>query len=346
MHRLWPVVLSSVLLVWVAHVQAATVAIVRPPNPSPDLAEILSRLHGELLSVGLEVEMTQRPSTPRLAALEWRAWLEKWVAERGVEAVIESVDDAVPIAVDVWLVDRTTRKLNVSRVALELNTPDPSERLAIRAIEVLRSSFLEIDLAAKRRRNGVIATSAADDTRLTEMNKPPGEAEQIGLEVGAAALTSLGGVGPAILPMLGFDWAARSWLVVQMAVAGLGSSPTLATTAGNTRITQQYGLVGARYRFHADRRLQPFFAASAGFLRTSFDGQANPPKLGHALDQWSFLLDGGVGAGLRLSTRYYATLAAHVHVAAPYVAIHVADDVAATYGRLNLLLALTVGAWL
>jgi hypothetical protein len=330
---------------WATHVHAATVAIVRPPNPSPALAETLSRLHGELLSVGLEVEITQR-SARRLGATELRAWLEKLVTERGVEAIIESVDDATPVAVDIWLIDKATRRLDVSRVELEPNTPNPSERLAIRAIEVLRSSFLEIDLAERARRGGAIAKSSTSGLPLTEVNKPASYAGRIGVEVGAAALTSLVGVGPALLPMLGFDWAAQSWLVVHAALAGLGSTPIVATAAGNTRIAQQYGVVGGRYRFRSDQRLQPFLALSAGVLRTSLDGQANPPKLGHAIDQWSFLLDASLGTALRLSSRYYATLAAHVHVAAPYVAIHFVDDVVATSGHPNLLLTLTVGAWL
>jgi hypothetical protein len=40
------------------------------------------------------------------------------------------------------------------------------------------------------------------------------------------------------------------------------------------------------------------------------------------------------------------TLAAHVQVAEPYIAIHVVDTLVATSGRPNVLLSLTLGAWL
>jgi hypothetical protein len=53
-----------------------------------------------------------------------------------------------------------------------------------------------------------------------------------------------------------------------------------------------------------------------------------------------------LGAGLRLPGRYYLTLAAHVHMAEPYVTIYFVDRVVATSGRPNLALTLTVGAWL
>ena len=344
--RLRLTVLCLTLLFWAVPVHAATVAIVRPPNPSPDLTETLSRLHGELLSVGLEVEIADGPAVSGLGTTDWRVWLEELVAERGVDAVIDIVGDVVPVAVEVWLVDKASRRLEVARVALEPNTENPSERLAIRAIEVLRSSFLEIDLAARGRRGEAVAKPSTTRLSFAEVNQPVSQPGRFGVEVGAAALTSLDGVGPAILPLLRFDWAVRSRLVAQAVLAGLGSRPTVATTAGNARVAQQYGVLGGCYRFRSDQWLQPFVALAAGVLRTSVEGQANSPKQGHSADQWSFLLDGSLGAGLRLRGRYFVTLAAHVHVAEPYVAIHFVDEVVATSGSPNLLLTFTVGAWL
>jgi hypothetical protein len=89
----------------------------------------------------------------------------------------------------------------------------------------------------------------------------------------------------------------------------------------------------------------PFFALSAGVLHTAVEGQAESPRQGHIEDRWSFLLDGGLGAGLHLQDRYTLTLAAHVQLAEPYVAIHFVDTTVATTGRPNLVLTLTVGVW-
>ena len=345
-------ILSSILLFWTAPLHAATVAIVRPPSPSPDLTETLSRLHGELLSVGLEVEITEGPVARGLGTTESRAWLEKLAADRGVDAIIDIASEVAPFAVDVWLVHKVPRSrevsLEVARVTLEPNTEKPSERLAIRAIEVLRSSFLEIDLAARERRSEALAKTPTTALPLAEVPDPasPSPSERFGVEVGAAALTSLDGVGPALLPVLRIGWAASAGLVAQATLAGLGSSPTVATTAGSARVTQHYGVLGGCYRFHSDPWLRPFLALSAGALRTSVTGQANAPYQGHAVGQWSFLLDGSLGAEMRLSGRYFAALAAHVQVAAPYIDVHFVGDVVATSGRPNLLLTLTVGAWL
>jgi hypothetical protein len=343
-------IVSLLLLFWTAPLHAATVAIVRPPGASPDLTETLSRLHGELLSVGLEVEITDGPAARGLGTADPRAWLENLAAERGVDAIIDIAGEVAPVVVDIWIVHRTPRSrevsLEVSKVALEPHTEKPAERLAIRAIEALRSSFLEIDLAARERRGEVIAKPPTTAFPLAEVDRLASRSQRFGVEVGAAALTSLDGVGLALLPMVHIDWAERPWLLVQATLAGLGSSPKVASMAGSARVAQHYGVVGGGYRFRADHGLRPFIALSAGVLRSSVEGQANTPNQGHAVRQWSLLLDGSLGAGLRLSARYYAALAAHVQVAAPYVAIHFMDEVVATSGRPNLLLTLTLGAWL
>jgi len=133
---------------------------------------------------------------------------------------------------------------------------------------------------------------------------------------------------------------------MQASVAGLGSRSTVATTAGNARVAQQYAVLGGFCRLHSTRRLWPFFGLAAGLLRTSIEGQSGQGTGGHTAERWSGLIDLSLGAGLRLYGRSYFTLAAHAQVAEPYVAIHIVDTVGATSGRPNLLLTLTVGAWL
>ena len=167
-------------------------------------------------------------------------------------------------------------------------------------------------------------------------------------------LTGVDGVGPALLPTVRVGWATPSGLVLHAAVAGFGSRPTLTAPAGSARVAQQFGLLGIStgapamqgIRTDVQLRVQPYLALAAGVLRTAVDGDADAPAQAHAVDRWSLLVDGSVGARVRLAGRTFFTLAAHVQVAEPYVAIHVADTLVATTGRPNLLLTLTAGAWL
>jgi hypothetical protein len=345
-YRLRLAVLVWTLVLWAVPVCAATVAIVRPATPTPVLTETVSRLHGELLSVGLEVKLLDSPADRGPGPAEARAWVERVAAEYGIDAVIEIVGDTVPVAVDVWVIEKSPRRLGVSRVAVEPDASNPPERLAIRAIEFLRSTFLENAMAASERRPEPVAHRTITPSPRREPPAPAGPEARFGLELGAAAITSLDGVGPAFLPIVRLDWAARPWLVMQLAMAGLGSRPTVATALGSARIAQQYGILCGSYRIEARPWLWPYLALAAGVLHTSVEGRADSPRQGHAVSRWALLVEGSSGLALNLYGPYTLSLAGHVQMAEPYVAIHFSDPVVATTGRPNLATTLAVGAWL
>jgi hypothetical protein len=342
--RLDLTILSLALLLGATPSRAATVAIVRPANPPPVMTETLVRLQGELTSVGFATEIVDGAIVEGVNGGASRSWLEQVAALRGVDAVVAIVGDVSPDSVEVWVIDKVTGKSVVRRVPFEPRSARAPETLAIRAIELLRSSFLEIDLAAGERRSQSVAAPPAAVVHFMErLARRP---ERFGIEVGGAAVMSLDGVGPAVLPIVRVDWALRSWFVVQAALAGLGTRPTVQTGTSSAQVAQEYGVLGAYYRFPAGQRLRPFVALSAGVLHTSVEGRADSPNQGRYADQVSFLLDGGLGATLRLRDRFYLAVAAHAQMAEPYVAIRFVDEVVATSARPNLLLTLTIGAWL
>lgn len=332
-------IVLSLLVVAPAH--AATVVVWRPPRPSPELNEALFRLQGELLAVGLEVRVTERPESGAEAPADVHI-AEEAAARAGADAVIAVVADDASLAADIWVFQRTPPTSDVSRVEVERYREDGAKALAIRAIEVLRSRLVELDLASRRPRREAFP----ERRHREESPSPPFRAERLGLEAGAALLTSLDGVGPAVLPLVRLDYAPSASLVLQATAAGFGSRPEVRGNAGSAEVRQEYGLVGACYCARSGPPLYAFAAASAGFLRTAVTGRASLPSRGHAVSQWSFLVDGSVGASLRLPGRFYLTLASHVQLAEPYVSIHFADAVVASTGRPNLLFSLTAGAWL
>jgi len=343
LNRLRLALCLTTFLVWTGPAHAATVAILWPPTPSADVTQALTLLRGELLSVGLEVTMSERAGARSVGETDSVAWLEAFAA-RGTSVVIDAVGDDVLEAVDVWVLKTHPQRFEVTRVSVEPNAPRQPEMLALHAVEALRAGLLQIDWAARRRRHEPITTPAA--VPVGEVHEPASHGDRVGLEVGAVAVMSLDGLGPAVLPTVRVGWAARPWLVMQASAAGFGSRSTVATAAGNARVAQQYALLGGLYRLRSAQRLWPFFSLAAGAMRTSVEGQAGWGTGGHTAERWSGLIDVSLGAGLRLYGRSYLTLAAHAQVAEPYVAIHIVETVGATSGRPNLLLTLTVGAWL
>jgi hypothetical protein len=339
-------VLAALMLVWAAPARAATVVIVRPANPPPAIVETLVRLNGELLSVGFATEFVDEPVVDKGAGHESRGWLEQLAGRRKADALVAIVGAAAPDSVEVWVIDKVTGKSVVRRVPFEAKAEHAQETLAIRALELLRSSFIEIDFAVHHRPRDAITTPPPTVVHFVEMERLASHPERFGIEVGGATVMSLDGVGPAVLPSLGFAWPLRSWFLVQMAVAGLGTRATVQSKTSSAQVAQGYGVLGACFRPSPGQRLRPFAVLSAGVLHTSVEGRADPPSQGRSADQWSFLLDGGLGTWLRLPDRFYLALAVHAQVAEPYLAVRFVDTVAATSGRPNLLLTLTIGAWL
>ncbi len=341
MYRVRIVLLAAFLLLWASPVYAASVALLHPSSASPEVTEALFRLQGELLSVGLEVQIMERPARLDSASMARNSWFEQMAAERKLDAIIDVVGDPIPVGVDVWILQRSSHRFEVSRVMLEPNTPNAPETLAIRAIEVLRSNFLVFDLAGKQR-----GDRPPPELAHPTSSQPPTQAKRFGLAAGATVLTSLDGVGPALLPALRFDWATPTGFGATATLSGFGTRPTVETQAGSVRVSQDYGVLGLRYLTPSDSSLGAFFSLGAGAFRTTLDGSADSPNRGHRVDQWALVLEGSLGAELEVSERYYLSLAAHAQLTEPYVAIHFVDARVATTGRPNLLWSLTFGAWL
>ncbi|HVY36743.1 MAG TPA: hypothetical protein VHM31_02375 [Polyangia bacterium] len=355
--------LLLILSLWAARAQAANVVIVRPAGAAAAASETVARLEGELLSLGLSVTTVEAPApeapTPipeSVGSLSWRLRMHGTAKAHKADAAVEVIGDTSPVAVDIWVEAGHPGRAEPTRVALEPDADNPPQRLAIRAVEVLRSSLVEIDLAAR----GRPAAGGAREPEAAALAAPAPEPAlrpaAVDVEVGTGLLTSLDGVGPAWLPLIQLGWevpsrpssgsSSRSWLVLQAAVAGFGSRPTLAAPAGTARVAQQFAVVGACSCVRTARALQPFVSLAAGVLRTAIEGQADPPDVARSVEQWAFLVDAGAGARVRLWGRLHATAAAHLHLAEPYVAVHLADTLVATSGRPNLLFTLTLGTWL
>jgi hypothetical protein len=332
--------LFLVVLLAAVAAHATSIAISRPVSSASAVQEALFRLEGELAALGLEVRRVEL-SRERASGLAARPGLEQLATAQGLDVIIDVIGERGPTAVEVWIFDRSSQHLRVSRVELEPNDRNAAETLAIRAIEVLRSNFVEIDLAARGRPRVAIPAPPEEPALRT-----PRPVERLGLEAGVAMLTSVGGMGPALLPLVRLDWAATPRLVAQATLAGFGTRPVLETAAGSARLDQAYALAGLCHCSPTARGVSPVLSVGAGILRSSLEGQAASPAQGHTVQQWSLLLEASAGGHLRLSDRYYLALAFHAQLAQPHVVVHFVDEVVATSGRPNLLVSLTAGAWL
>lgn len=340
-------VLCAVL--WFGRAQAATVAILRPSSNAPAVGEALFRLKGELLAVGLAVSVADRPRGIESSSEAFREWFERVATEQELDAVIDVVGDGTPLEVDIWLWERSPRRLRATRVAVDSNTENAAATLAIRSIEVLRSSLIAFDLSGTRQPGADQAPTPAKPAPAlpSQPTNPASErASRFGLSAGATAITSLDGIGLAILPLVRLDWALHPRVALQATVAGFGTRPRITTEEGSVEVAQQFALLGVCACKTSDSRIRAIAALSLGAMHTALEGRASMPNVGHDVARWAFLAEASAGAELRLFGSSYLTLASHLQLATPYVAVHSLDSVVATAGRPNLRFTLTAGAWL
>lgn len=340
--RIGRVIATICVLLWPLGARAATVALLEPAADTPAIHEALFRLQGELLAVGASVVFTARPPLTEADTEPQSEWLEHLARERNVDAFVDVRGRDAPVAADVWIYERSPPRLQRAHVTLEPGTDNRAATLAIRTIEVLRSSFLARELGAA---NPAPAPAPEPAPPLADVSKAPSaERSRFGLEAGATALTSFGGVSPALLPLLRGEWGFEPWLSLQLTFAAFGTEPHVETSAGDVAVRRDFGALGVCVCRRSVRGVHPFFALSTGALHTAVDGEASTPSVGHHASQWAALVDAAAGARFGWSDRFYVSAAAQLQLAVPYVAIHVVDTVVATSGRPNLLFTLTAGA--
>jgi hypothetical protein len=333
------VVLLAVLL-WAADVSAASVVLVEPPEPSAAMAEALVRVRGELISEGFQVELLDG-----IKDGESRAWLEQLARSRKADAVVAVLGDDAPDSVEVWIIDRVTEKSVVRRIPFRPQTDQAPKTLAIHTLELLRASFLEIALGPSAHLNETGGVPA-EVSHFVESERQASRRERFGVAVGGTAAMSFDHVGPAVLPVVRLSWVLRPSLLAQASVAGLGTRPSVQGQGGSAQVAEEFALLGMGYRFGFSWPVRPIVSLAAGALHTAVEGRAEPLYRARSADQWSFLVDVGLGVGLPVRERFEISLAAHAQLAEPYPAVRFSDTVVATSTRPSILLTLTLGAWL
>lgn len=334
---------------------AATVVLVRPPRPNAVAAEATVRLQGELVAAGFEVRLIDPPPGADL-----RSSLEEAAAGPDVEAVVAITGEAMGIpfadSAELWVIDRVTGKTVVRRVPNQLGAPRAAELLSIRALELLRASFLEVALGSSR----VAAKTPAapppievvrwTSQALRDAAPEPEEPATWAVEVGAAVLASPSGLSAALLPTLRLERRFGEAFLGRLTVAGFGTPSRVdvpaAASLRSADVVQQFGLLEAVLRFRSGARVQPFVCAGVGGLHIAARGEAASPYHGIDSDVWALVV--GACAGLRFPVlgRFELSLDVAAQAANPYPVIQFNGMEIARMGRPTLLGGVTLVAWM
>ena len=298
----------------------STIVLVRDSSPSLFLKEAITRLEGELRASGFVVVLVTK------ATADPRRSLESAVASSGAVAGIFIERDEDRAKAEVWVSDTLTGKLSVR----PLESGESPGILAVRAVELLRASLLELDLssapivpggpiekmtgrslASLRSSAGVEAAFVmALHPELVEAAFAPA------LRAFVSADNGLGGRVSVIAPMLGTS------IVGELGVAELSTEVFLA-------------------EFIYAPPLSPWFGVTAvlgvGGLHLEARGELDDPSRARSEDLGGFVVAPGFGIVARLADHFALTSEVSSVFLIPPLRIDMGDERLGVVGRPMLL---------
>ncbi|WP_437930932.1 hypothetical protein WMF37_17425 [Sorangium sp. So ce291] len=329
---------------------AARVVLVQPSAADPSISEALIRIRGELVADGFDVELldSQSASAPRPA-------MDDAGQQAGSAALIGLFLAPDGQAAELWVVDPLTNKTLVRRIDTRGEAPEHiAEVLAVRAVELLRASLLELLMSSRRSAAPIAAAaprpSAVQEPRSAERSlDQPSRRSTWGVELGGGLLASPGGIGPSLLLVARLRLAPLGPLGPiegRLSLAGLGTAPRVVGPQGSATVQQRLGLVELAALPWPELRLRPRFSAGLGVLHVAVDGEASWPYRGVHSARWAFAADAGAGVELGITRRLDVVAEAHALVAHPYPVVRFAETEAARGARPALLGTLSLVGWL
>ena len=237
------------------------VAVLVPPTGDEKLA---ARVAAELRAMGLE------PKTVPIEEQEDATALARTARESGAIAAIRIVRSDK--RAEVWLADRVTGKTLLREVTCEANE-DAESVLAVRAVELLRASLLEIETSHPPR-GELPVTEVVRNVVATSRPKPTQPPFAIGLGFGPELVPTL---SPAFDVTMSIAWTPSRAGVELLGIVPLVSS-RVCSAAGCANIA--VGLVGAGVRWqltHWESRVQPVLGMGFAASIAHADGQAVAP---------------------------------------------------------------------
>jgi hypothetical protein len=319
--------------------EAPRVLLVRPSAAAPAVQTALVRVEGELTADGFEVVPIEAPagSTSAMSMLQ--------AENTGPATTVGLFLSADGTSAELWVVDKLTDKTVVRRLATS-GQPENMlpEVLAVRAVELLRASLLELTLE----RNSAALASRAALNRATEWaarpvrNVPP----VWGIETGAAVIWNPSQVEPAFVSVGRGRFALEETLHLRASFIGLGTRPQVTSATGSASVAQWCALAELIFAPLREATVRPAFSVGAGAFHTSVSGTAVWPYQGLRTSHWAFAADAGLGLSLRIGSRLELASEMHALWLTPEPVVRFVNEDGPHLGRPGVVGSLSLLGWL
>jgi hypothetical protein len=320
---------------WAAAGPSGQVVVLEPAGASQIARHCLTRIREELTAGGFEVSSLD--PGPRRDPVSLARSME---AQAGAVAVIALSGDPGQPGAELWILDRVGATPEVRRVPASSEDPERlPEVLAIRTSEVLKASALKLLVEATP---PAAAPAAVRSTPIATTS--PAGPPAFGLEAGISVVDSVGGPGPAALPLARARLRLGDWLSARLTIAALGSRPRVHAMVGSAAVAQSFGM--AELALRPGGRFRPVLTVGAGALHVESSGEGVSPYQGVEDARWVAALDAGAGVLASFGRNFSATFELHALLAAPRPTVRFDGVDRATIGFPAILASLTMVAWL
>jgi hypothetical protein len=286
----------------------------------PAETTILPRLRAELASLGLDVRTVAKKESEQLPG----DLIESARASGAVAAfrVVVQGDRA-----DVWIADRVTGKV-VLREMLPRGARIDGRVVALRAVELLRASLMELDVPRAAPQGEL-----APPPTLTQNAGLLPDLERFSLSADSAFLWSPGGCGPAVGVAGAVAWR-RTWLGVRLSGGSILAPATISRTEGRGDVVTRWLALDAVLQPRRSRMpVRPRAGLGIAGLSTNLHGVADFPYPTHEHTVYTLAPIVSFDLAWAVHRRVRLVLGAAYLRPLESVDILIADRSVGTYGR-------------
>ena len=320
----------------------STFIIVGQQSPENSDAEpLFNRLRGELSADGLEVAPPEVPPPENDDALV--ALLAQKAHAAGAAVGAALIVNAGGRSIDLTLVDTATGRVLHRRIEGEADRFVP-EILARRSVDLLRASLLDFVVESLRAAMAIPKATNVPPPPQPRPQSPPASPRELRviLDGGIGVLTSLQGIGPAVLPVLRLGASTDRHWSVRATVAWLGTRPTVVAPTGSASIEQGIAILEGVVSPWTTFAVRPRGTLGLGTYYLRANGSGVSPFNGAQNAAVAFAAAGGLGIAAAVAPSYDLALDVQAIVTAPGLAVRFLDDNSVRAGRPEIFATLTI----
>lgn len=310
--------------------EPATIVLLEPEHPSAVARETTTRAGAELKAAGFRVVIRRQPEHIT------REDLERAVSGAGGIAAIAIDSQPGSTLADVWVSDRATHKLSIRPVETKGRGDTPA-LLAIRAVELLRASLLELGEEGRVKQE---AEPIPDDVKhfATPRDASPRSSAHsgFGLGVGIAALFNVDHVAPAVAPAFRVSYGSPIGIGARVSFVGPSAGKGLRGTLGTASLTQELLLAEVVFVPPLHGSFYPLVAGGVGMMHVGATGDLANPARAKSGGTTAFAGSLSVGGGALLGSHFALELEGFAAFSAPRIVVDMGPQRVGSVGRPSL----------